>query len=433
MVIEWEDSAIGVSEDFIYRKIFRDRTIARAPGTSLVSLGLDKVYLYDELGDIRPNIWFWFILRSGKGKTPVINWINDVLYVYNPKAGTELKMPRGSTAAITEWIVGSKVDREDEKKKYEPHLTSFLLEDEATKRIATLKFQYNAGQGEFLSQLWDSSIEGYITRGSGFEGNARPYVALFMAASEKIYRLLGEYSFAQGLPYRPFWLTSDNVEVRRADYGKFFFPDTDGKDVERVFVINKVVETIQTVSNYTRVLPDIDATKVLIDYKYDLECRAQEADLNGREIEGGILRKAVINSFKLAVIYAANCESVSGGFLMKQNRINIRGEDAERAREDTEKYNNCFLDCMKRLAMLSREKPYTTHLSDEQWILNIIDRNYPEDTPKSKFHGHGYPAKTINMLLMSLIEAETIEMELIQGVKGGRPKMVYRRVKKDGV
>ena len=215
----WDEGIIAKLDALLLDRFPITPSFARAGSASLVSSALYNAVLLDTMGPVKPNVWFIHLARSGEYKTPVINVIRRLALEFNPNV---VAPPKFTPEGFTEYITGS----ERRGRVVQPHPVNFIIRDEVSQLVGELNTQRLNLMLEYLSMLWDGYIEGYYTRGFGFEGKIEVYTSFFGVSTEYFLSKLNESFFIQGLGNRIMWSVGD-VDVNRVmqhDPVDFFFP-----------------------------------------------------------------------------------------------------------------------------------------------------------------------------------------------------------------
>ena len=113
--VDFVNGIVGRWSEFIKLRHKSPPMWAKAVGTFIVSTGLHNVTLYDDMGPIKPNLFFVNIGHSGRGnKTPIVNRTKDFFTDYYPKMKVQ---SRFTNEALTRFISPSNVKnakKEDE-------------------------------------------------------------------------------------------------------------------------------------------------------------------------------------------------------------------------------------------------------------------------------------------------------------------------------
>ena len=336
--LTWEEGIIGRIEHFLLRRYPIGKMWARAIATSIVSVSLSQITLEDKWGEVKANVWFANVAKSGLGyKTPLIRFARKIVAEFNKEV---FAPPKFTPEGFTEWVIGVRKkkpkDGEEERQTIKKHYVCFIIRDEWTKLLGETRQKYLIMK-EYLSELWDGWIEGYYTRKYQYEGNVPVYVVLLSASSDLFFDLLDEAFFKQGLGNRILWIIEDNPEPKKLDPKDFFFA-FGVKDEEFTTLLDRVVEDLRTLA-YTTTLAFIHegAAELWTEYQHECAVRAHKA----RALVGSYEVKQPLNALKLSVIYAASRLDIH------ESIINVRKEDMERAIADAKIYTKMWHKAME--------------------------------------------------------------------------------------
>ena len=329
-MLQWNDGIIAKLESFAMSRMPIDIKFARGGAICLVSTALNKAVLMDKLGPVRPNVFIFHVDASGSYKTPYLNRIKEIVKQFN----INYKGPTTLTQqGMTAWIAGTP------PVATEAHPVNFIIKDEASKWVSDLQQRERSGLIEYMSQLWDDEIEGYVTRTYGNEGNLQPYTVIFAATTGTFFDHLEKSFFQQGFGNRPLWSVGDfdKSKIRLAE-SDFFF-GLGKEDEEWESLSDDIIEKLNCLEKIRQVLVG-DSNHEWKKWRYDLEVRA--AEVKGGE--GEYLRKQPLNALKLAMIYAASRMSISPEH---DDILFVLNEDIHRAIQDVEGYIKGWKDAMK--------------------------------------------------------------------------------------
>ena len=137
------------------------KLLARSIPASLVSLALSDIEFHDEWGSVPPNLWYFYIGRSGFAfKTPVIKFIRNVIGKYDKNT---VAPPKFTPEGFTEYVCDTPTRKN--RKASPAHPVNYICRDEISKLLKERLKDSKSVLAEYLSELWDGYIEGNYTRG----------------------------------------------------------------------------------------------------------------------------------------------------------------------------------------------------------------------------------------------------------------------------
>ncbi len=333
---DWNGSIIGRLEKLLQKRIGTGPMWPRLAASTLVSVALHNVILYDKTGPVTPSLWGLYIGPSGlANKTPLLRRIKEIATEFNPEY---LGPTRFSIEGFIQHISGSykltKEEEEEEQERVKPKTTNFLVRDEMSRLLGESKgYQYMNTIQEFMSELWDGETEGYATRKMRHEGGVKVYVSLLSASSNKFYKMLEEDFFEQGLGCRLLYVNEKppKPEMDPDDY----FESLDSDD-EWTSLKQEIVSHMKIMEKLEWAYPDPDANKMWREFRFAIKTHIYNKE------EPTLLdlyrAKEPINALKLAIIYAASQYS----FALENGRILVRKEHMEQAIRDIKIYDEMF-------------------------------------------------------------------------------------------
>ncbi len=163
---KWEDSLIPRWETLLHSKFNIRPMYTRALATTVMSAGMSTISIENEMGTVKPNIWFGVLAESGSGKSPPLNFICS-FFRYAGKADPKYDslVNKFTVAGLYDHICG----RLDKAKNVEipPHPTGVIVRDEWSDIFS--KMNAEQGLSETLNNLYDGYLSSSLTRSFGRE------------------------------------------------------------------------------------------------------------------------------------------------------------------------------------------------------------------------------------------------------------------------
>jgi len=424
--LPWEKGIIGEIETFLLNRFNFNPMWARALATTLVSAAIPKMTINDEMGEVKGNLYFVYIAKSGLGfKTPSINFLRKFLIAYNRNV---ISVSKFTPEGYTEWVGGTSQklssDGKETRKAVQPHPVNVIVRDEASVILGENKFSpHLATQKEYISKLWDGWIEGYYTRKMQFEGNLPVYVSLCACSSEYFYDLLDEDFFTQGTGNRILWITQEMVEPKKINPIRFFFNGE--KDDELEVLIDSVIGKLRRLEATANAFITGDAAKLWTDFQHEYMIKASHSE--GRA--GAYCVKLPLNALKLAINYSSSCLHI------ENNNLFITKEDMKQAIEDVRKYEAMWRETMKQWKNWTEgekhEKRLTTSKYDLRKFLAIGLQCEGKMFSASTIRSMGeYPDKTkVNEIINLGVEKGWFEVVADANTQGKLTDEEYKRFK----
>lgn len=406
MTVPWNEGIIGRIESFLLDRFPIGKLTARSIPSSLVSIALSNTILPDEWGDVRPNLWYFYVGRSGFAfKTPLIKFIRNVIIGFDSRY---VAPPKFTPEGMTEYVMNS--PKTKDRKVSPAHPVNFICRDEMSKLLGETRKDQSIMK-EYLSELWDGYIEGYYTRSYQYEGNLPVYVVFWGASSEYFYEKLNQTFFTQGLGNRPLWLVGEDRMPKKLDRDFFFsLGDVDKGLAELRRELNTDLKDIRNSSNLAFITDD--ANDLWREFQYKMAVEARNTDT--KDVAGLLKMKLAFNALKLSIVYSAGHFNLKTG-----NVVFVDAEDMERAIEDVKVHEKMWQLAMDRQKELAAEdKPTPTHLNDFEKVFRLMRKYYIETgkhIQKSQLlRGAKWKAKELNEILDTMTEAKMIKFEVEQ-------------------
>lgn len=369
--VKFEDGIIGKWQSFLTRRYGTGPMLGKAVGSVLVSTALDQVVIKDKHGDMKPNIYVLNIARTGLGsKTPVVNRMRPVIKEFNSMAlGPSKITPESLPRFLKGKMIG---DDEQSESKIEPRTHFTILNDEVSRLLGDIKMKtYMAGTEELLSKGWDGYIESYYTNKRGFEGDVDVYISMYGAGSYYFLKLLDDAFFIQGLGNRVLWI-DEPVTPPKFDDGYFL---TEEGDTEYEQLKDWTVKSLKQIrENALDVNPY--SPKMWVDWAngtISQIIKSQSSSFLGEsDFEAEYASKMIMNSLKLATIYAASCFSIQ----TSNQQITVAPEHLKLAIEDSKEYIRMWVSLMRKTQVVkekdgAREFTISTRKIDIIKVLEV--------------------------------------------------------------
>lgn len=335
----WRESIIGRLEKELITRLRIGPYWARGASTALVSSALYNAYTYDEMGPVRPNLFFVYIARSGFGiKSPAIDMIRDITIKFQKS----LIVGKFTTAGFTQRVIGRTITEPNGTiREVPPNPNAFILRDEISKLTKEANITNYSEIPEFLSECWNGWIESNHTRTYGFEEGKRVYVSMLTAGTEYFLSLLDQSYFVQGLGNRPYYVREDPPPPVKKDPDTFFSSGAERRDA----FIDEMVKQLNSLTPIKKAELDKEARDSWAEYEFKLKTDAQQSG----SLQACYLQKTPLNCLKLSMVYAASRLDFAGEVL------HVRGDDMRQSITDSNVYLRMFGEVVEWWQKLRRE------------------------------------------------------------------------------
>jgi hypothetical protein len=323
--VPWEEGIIGKLEEH-WRRFPVRGLYPRGMATAFTSLGLRKLRIVDELGDVHANIFLLPISDVGSYKTPPLKAFRRLVVKLNRKLLAPAKF---TPVGFTELCTGRKGQKD--KEDVDPQTMGIIIRDEISKLNAEKGQSAFGAILAFLCELWDGWIEGYRTRTYGYEGGIQVYYSMVGTSNFHFLGTLDEDFWIIGLGAR--CLLVDKLKNRKGKWNEDFFFPSWSEEEERVY--NEVIDMLCNLRDQSLkfVLLTPAANSAWREYEYKCE---QSLKKEKDDIIKTLITKKAQNVLRLVMPYAASVMSFD-----KHRNLVIFPKDMKRAIDDVEEYFEC--------------------------------------------------------------------------------------------
>ena len=322
-----------------------------------------KRLISTSIGNLRLNVWHIYIGPSGLGyKTvPMKEYVLTILSHMNEITGDDLILPSSfSYEGMVEYM--SKHNKEGIIIRDE---VSTLFKEPSTKT-------YSADAIEFMSQLYDGTIQKRYTRKAKLDHVSYCYVVFVGATTPYLYQVLDEEVFVQGLGNRilfDFWkgnLKKFNGDELFYDMEEELLREEKLKDyATKLCNLRKAKPTI--------FLPEPDAAQMLAEFKSKVEREAYRLyEKDTRSLLATYLARTSEMAIKLSGLKMA---SRLWDVIPQSQLSNLifTAEDAEWAINKVKRHIENFKRLLSDWSKNSKEEEITTTRRQKMMVLEFIN------------------------------------------------------------
>jgi len=326
-----------------------------------VALGRRR-FIPTSIGRLRMNVWHIYIGPSGLGyKTvPMKDYILEILNEMSQIANEDLILPSSfSYEGLVEYM--AKHSNE-----------GMIIRDEVSTlfKEPTSK-TYSSEMIEFMSQLYDGTIQKRFTRKAKLDYVASCYVVFVGATTPYLYEVLDEEVFVQGLGNRilfDFW----KGELKKFSGNELFYDQTE--DLKREEKLKGYASKLVKLRNSKPYIfvPDPDAANILAEFKVKCEQKAYELySRDSRNLIATYLARSAEMAIKLSAL-----KMVSRLWeIMPESDIDTLmfiSEDAEWAVNKVDRHISNFRQLLNDWGRNSKEEEITTSRRQKMMILDFL-------------------------------------------------------------
>jgi len=448
-VFEEEEPSGFVKEfaDAITRNIPTSREWAEAIALTVESTVLSKVKALTKIGPVSLNVWHLMIGPSGLAykTTPMRYFVYPTLVSLTQKIEKPLIMPsRFSVEGMIEYL--SMVHTKGVKSGQPKHNEGCIIRDEFSSMFKDYSSKsYLADVMEFLSELYDGTMQKRFTRKTKLEKTQKIYITMLAATTPYLFSIMERNFFVQGTGNRILYVLHEPKDLPVIDPEDFFI---DGekqrvKEGKIEYFANKLAELYKCSIRY--IWPDEEAGKLWSDYKMRMDREAaRRYKENPQDLEYTYMQRLPEMCLKLAGLYAISRSYEKIG-KTKLDSMVIRSVDMKIALRKIESYHNHFLRMLEKWVITPRAKAVETEERNLVYVLNPIREN-PDKllTQREILNRTDFSYDKLVKLLGTLIQRGNIKklrMEEVEALpdavkrrhgisvgKKGRPQNVYKFV-----
>lgn len=420
---------------------------AEAIALTVEAAVLGKVKALTEIGPLSLNVFNLMIGPSGLAykSTPLLYYVYPVLAQVTELIDKPIIMPgRFSIEGMIEYL--SKRHTKGKKKGEPMHDEGVIVRDEFTSLFKSVySREYLADVMEFLSELYDGTMQKRYTRKAKLEHSEHVYISLLAATTPYLFQVMKRDFFIQGTGNRVlFTLYEPKIEeLPVINSVEFFMSGSDYRDrVRRNEVYAQKLAEMYN-SNLRFVFPMPDAAETWAKYRMEKDKEAAERyKANAQDLQYSYIQRLPEMALKLAglVTVSRAQDTISR---LRGDTLMIREDDMKWSVMKAERHLNYFRLLLEKWTTLPTSKPVETDEKNLVYILNFIRDDEDELLTQSELlsrtgyaKSHKYYELINTLLTMELIEKldeEDIrslprEVRERHGLVGfrGQPPAVYR-------
>jgi hypothetical protein len=246
------------------------------------------------VGPLNLNVWFMIVGSSGISHktTPLKYHARPMVEELETILDTDLMLPsRFSIEGMIEYF-----------SKYSP--AGVVIRDEFTSVFKDMQKDYLTDFTEFLSEVYDCSVQKRFTRATKLEETRRVYVNLLAATTPYLYQILKYDFFIQGTGNRIMFILDSAREPRHEDSDSFFASaqDVETENESKRRVLATSLASIRN-SALRMIQPDSDAGNLLTEFKYKTEFQlSKRFSSNPYDIYSPYMARMSEMTFKLTAL-----------------------------------------------------------------------------------------------------------------------------------
>ena len=376
---------------------------------------LGKVRVLTKIGPLSLNLWNLMIGPSGLAykSTPLLYYVYPTLAAVTQMIDKPVIMPgRFTLEGMIEYL--SKKHEKGPMQGMPLHEEGCIIRDEFTSLFKSVyRKGYMADMMEFLSELFDGTMQKRYTRSYKLEHSENVYISLLAATTPYLFSVMEREFFVQGTGNRILFTMFEPVELPVIDPENFF---VSGEDQRNRILTNKefsdkLVDMYN--SNLRYIFPMPEAAKLWAEYKMEKDKEAAYKYRNNpQDLEYSYLQRMPEMSLKLAglatVSRAQNTiAELSGDTMM------IREDDMRWALMKAEKHLGHFRTLLDRWVVTPTSKPVEIEERELRYVLSFVEGNRDELLTQReilRLTGYSKSTKFLNLLGTLVSRGDLVKM-----------------------
>ena len=412
--------------DFILDAIPTSRMWSESVATSMLATvigGTKKTVT--RRGQLNLNPWFMYIGTSGIANktTPLKYFASPMIQTVEEQLSTTLENNKPVSL-----IFPSRFSIEGLIQYMTKHSSEgIIIRDEFTSAFKDMTKDYMADLAEFLSEMYDGTVQKRYTRSAHLEQTKPAFVTFLAATTPFLYSILKLDFFLQGLGNRILYIT-DDVESRRAEreeYDNFYQNPTDIIQY-RTEKFNEYATDLVLIrkSPIRFVFPNREAGDLILNYKYEIESELiSRSKVNVYDVYAPYMSRLPESVYKLTALHTISREYKTISSLNSDIAMSSF-EDADWAVRKVRAHFEHF----KNMVQLWRTRPEPTiaRTVDEQTgtLLDLLvdkEKGLTWSDVRSKIH---WTISIWNEVLRQLFDTRRISVIERKQSGPGRPSIV---------
>ncbi len=350
---------------------------AESIAMTLLATVLGKVKVLTKIGPMGLNIWNLMIGPSGLAykSTPLLYYVYPTLVALTQLIDKPMIMPgRFTLEGMLEYL--------SEKHPAGPmsgtpmHEEGCIIRDEFTSLFkAVYSKGYMADMMEFLSELYDGSMQKRYTRSYKLEHTEKVYMCLLAATTPYLFSVMERDFFVQGTGNRILYTMFEPSELPIIDPEEFFI--TGQIHRERMSVNEDFSKRLADVynSNLRYIFPMPEASVIWAKYKMKKDKEAAgRYRLNSQDLEYSYIQRQPEMTLKIAALATVSRAQNTIGKL-RSDTLMINEEDMAWAVMKTENHLRHFRTLLSKWISTPTSKPVEIEEKELRYVLSFITGN----------------------------------------------------------
>lgn len=338
---------------------------------------LSKVKVLTKIGPLSLNVWNLMIGPSGLAykSTPILYFVYPTLAAVTGLINKPIIMPgRFSVEGMIEYL---SMKHKKGKRTGDPmHDEGIIVRDEFTSLFkAVYSKGYLADAMEFLSELYDGTMQKRYTRKMKLEQSEHVYICLLAATTPYLFSVMERNFFIQGTGNRVLFTMFEPVKLPVIDAEDFFISGSDYR--ERVKGAEVYARRLAGMydSKLRYIFPLPQAGDIWARYKTEKDKEAAERyRADAQDLQYSYIQRLPETTLKLAGL-ATVSRAQKTIQKLREDTLMIREDDMRWAIVKTERHLDYFRELLDKWTITPVSKPVETEEKDLVYMLNFIRDN----------------------------------------------------------
>jgi len=412
-------------KNFILKHVPTNPDWAESVATNVLATVLDrKVHIMTKIGRLHPNLFFLVIGPSGLAyKTaPIKYYAMPTLIKYGELTDTKPLIPsRFSVEGLIEYLSTMQS-------------SGVIIRDEFSSIFKDTRKQYIADVLEFLSELYDCTIQKRFTRKAKLEETLDVCVSLMSATTPYIFSLMDPSFFVQGTGNRILYIWSKVEKLQKTD--KWFFLSghrSRQKEEQLGAFAQRLAELRKTIDKKGVLQPIFYQAEDMVAFRDEMQLKTKELyEKDPQGIEHIYLARMAEMAIKLAAIKGVS-RMEETLHKIPATEYPVSKEDVTWAINKVKTHINYFYEIKDNWSTFAQRKPVLTDEALLDYLLSIIKTHGGEIMHSQLLKLSKLSRKQFQLLMNTLIERKQIvAYEKTDYESKGGPKPVFYKIRKEG-
>lgn len=360
---------IGEFSRLILESIPTSQDWGEAIACAVESTVLAKVKVVTRIGPLGLNVWNLMIGPSGLAykSTPILYYVYPVLSEVTEFIDRPVIMPgRFSVEGMIEYLGHNKDGKPMNNE-------GCIVRDEFTSLFKEVyNKSYLADELEFMSELYDGTLQKRYTRKTKLEQAKNVYVSLLAATTPYLFSVMERNFFLQGTGNRILYTIFEPQKPTLVDAETFFV--VGAKQREKEELISGYAKTLSDIylSNLRYVYPMPDAAKEWTKYKHQKDIESEQRfRANSQDVEYTYIQRLPEMALKLMALHTVS-RSYKTIPRLKGDTLMASPYDVRWGIHKVERHYQHFKTMLERWMIAPKAKPVEIFERDLRYLLSFF-------------------------------------------------------------